>query len=109
MSDSYEQGYIDGESNREADYIFLTTELDLPFDADDMRPMDTIKKMEQIIESLQTRVDELEEKAASFEGSFNAALKDVQRLDAALAEIKALDIINSEILDPIIEKARAGE
>ena len=35
------------------------------------------------------RIEELEDKAASFEGSFNAALKDVQRLEATLAEIEA--------------------
>jgi hypothetical protein len=30
------------------------------------------------------RIEELEDKAASFEGSFNAALKEIERLEAAL-------------------------
>jgi uncharacterized protein YlxW (UPF0749 family) len=32
----------------------------------------------------QQRIEELEDKAASFEGSFNAALKEIERLEAAL-------------------------
>ena len=44
-------------------------------------------KYEKLYAEAQARIAELEEKAASFEGSFNAALKDVQRLDAALEHI----------------------
>ena len=54
------------------------------------------------------RIDELEEKAESFEGSFNATLKDVQRLDAALAEIQSTAFPDSEIYR-IAKKARALE
>jgi len=73
-------------------------------------------KYEADILTYQQRIEELEDKAASFEGSFNAALKDVQRLDAALAEIEKIDsaLPNGggpaiQLARSIASRARAGE
>lgn len=50
--------------------------------------IDSLEKHEslllQSVNEKKQRIEELSDKAASFEGSFNAALKEIDRLDAAL-------------------------